>query len=79
MHSRISDLILSGPNETNEINITQEQIQRAQDQIKRLDELLTNPVRPLTKETEGRYLTKVSETENAIQRLQRKLQSLQEN
>ncbi len=50
-------------NEVDEGHVLKEQIKKAQEQIERLDKLLTNPARPLSKATEERYLTKLNDAE----------------
>ena len=61
-----------------EAHVLRQQIKKAQDQIARLDKLLTNPARPLTKATEGRYLTMLDDAEVDLARLQRKQAEWQE-
>jgi hypothetical protein len=58
--------------EVDEGQVLKEQIRKAQEQIDRLDTLLTKPARPLTKATEERYLARLSETEADLARLQKK-------
>lgn len=58
--------------DVDESKVLKTQIEKAEAQIKRLDGLLTNPARPLSQETEGRYIGQLSETEAALQRLLKK-------
>ena len=58
--------------EVDEAHVLRQQIKKAQDQIGRLDKLLTNPARPLSKTTEERYLKMLNEAETDLARLQRK-------
>ena len=65
-------------NEVDEGHVLKEQIKKAQEQIARLDKLLTNPARPLSKATEERYLTKLNDAEADLARLQKKHAERQE-
>lgn len=64
--------------EVDEGHVLKEQIKKAQEQIARLDKLLTSPARPLSKATEERYLTKLNDAEADLARLQKKQAELQE-
>src|SRR5712691_5374840 len=64
--------------EVDEGHVLKEQIKKAQEQIERLDRLLTNPARPLTKASEERYLTKLNDAEVDLTRLQKKQAERQE-
>lgn len=64
--------------EVDEGKVLKEQIRKAQEQIDRLDMLLTKPARPLTQATEERYLARLSEAEADLARLQKKQTEWQE-
>jgi hypothetical protein len=64
--------------EVDERHVLKEQIRKVQEQIDRLDALLTRPARPLTKATEERYLARLDEAEADLARLQKKQAELQE-
>ncbi|HLI87720.1 MAG TPA: recombinase family protein [Ktedonobacteraceae bacterium] len=50
-----------------EAQVLKTQIEKAQAQIARLDNLLTKPARPLSKQTEARYITQLAEAEIALE------------
>jgi hypothetical protein len=52
-----------------EAQVLKTQIEKAEAQIKHLDNLLTNPARPLSKQTEARYITQLGEAESALDAL----------
>ncbi len=58
----------------NEAQVLRTQIEKAEAQIKLLDNLLTNPARPLTKQTVARYITMLAEAETALENLLKKQQ-----
>lgn len=64
--------------EVDAAQVLRQQIKKARDQIARLDGLLTNPARPLSKATEERYLAMLNEAEADLTQLQRKLVEQQE-
>ncbi|WP_040442409.1 recombinase family protein [Ktedonobacter racemifer] len=55
-----------------ESQLLKTQIEKAEAQIKHLDNLLTNPARPLSKQTEGRYITQLAEAEFSLENLLKK-------
>jgi hypothetical protein len=57
--------------EVDEAHVLKQQIKKAEDQIARLDKLLTDPARPLSKTSEERYLTTLAEVEEELARLKR--------
>ncbi len=50
-----------------EADVLQTQIEKAQAQIAHLDHLLTKPARPLTEQTEARYIAQLGEAETALE------------
>jgi hypothetical protein len=58
--------------EMNEAKLLNEQIELAEAQIRRLDELLTNPVAPLSADAQRRYIEKLHEAEADRDRLRKK-------
>jgi len=55
-----------------EAQVLKTQIEKAEAHIKHLDNLLTRPARPLTKQTEARYITQLAEAETALEGLLKK-------
>ncbi|BCL81112.1 recombinase family protein [Ktedonobacteria bacterium brp13] len=55
-----------------ESQLLKTQIEKAEAHIKHLDNLLTNPARPLSKQTEARYITQLAEAEFALENLSKK-------
>ncbi|HLZ59474.1 MAG TPA: recombinase family protein [Ktedonosporobacter sp.] len=64
--------------DVNPITVTERQILKASAQINRLDSLLTNPAKPLSAQTEARYIEQLIATEKELTRLQKKLDELNE-
>jgi len=64
--------------EVDEAQVLKRQIKKAQDQIARLDKLLTKPARPLSKATEKRYIKMLDDAEVDLARLQKKQAERQE-
>jgi DNA invertase Pin-like site-specific DNA recombinase/predicted nucleic acid-binding OB-fold protein len=60
--SRKTDLV-------DEAQVLKTQIEKAEAHIKQLDNLLTRPARPLSKQTEARYITQLGEAESALDAL----------
>jgi hypothetical protein len=60
--SRRTDLV-------DEAQVLKTQIEKAEAHIKHLDNLLTKPARPLTRQTEARYITQLGEAESALDAL----------
>lgn len=56
-----------------QIKVLEEQLSKADAQIRRLDKLLTDPAAPLTSDAERRYLEMLRDAENDRQRLTQKL------
>jgi len=61
-----------------EAQVLQAQIEKAEAQIRHLDNLLTNPARPLSKQTEARYIEQLSEAEIALDNLLKKREAQKE-
>ena len=53
----------------NHAHILRLQIEKAEEQIRRLDKLLTDPATPLSTDSERRYIEALRETEDDLQRL----------